>query len=270
MSATCDLKARLTEMGVVPKKAFGQNFLVSQHVIGKIIEAVRSRTFKGMVEVGPGLGALTEPLLKVDLHPQVIELDRDLAAYWQSRGLRVHEADALKFDWNTLQLQEPALLVSNLPYQISTSLVIDRCLGPLAIKYMVLMFQKEVAQRLTASPSSKEYGMLSVMAQLHFRIARVADASPGDFFPAPKIASRVLLFERIEAQGLGVPFLKFAKHAFQFRRKFLLKNLKSVMDKAKLETLTAGLTSMGLNEKARAEELSPAQFRELFKKVYEH
>ncbi len=270
MSATFDLKARLNEMGVAPKKALGQNFLVSSHVIGKIVETVRSRTFKELIEVGPGLGALTEPMLAAGLKPRVIELDREFVEYWKTRGLEVHEADALKFDWNGLALTEPTLLVSNLPYQISTSMVIDRCMGPELIKIMVLMFQKEVAQRLTSKVSSKEYGMLSVMAQLHFRMTRVADAAPGDFFPAPKIASRVLLFERLEVSGLGLPFLKFVKHAFAFRRKFLLKNLKSVMDKAKLERLREVLIAQGHSEKSRAEELTPPQFAEAFKKAYEH
>lgn len=269
MSATFNLKARLQEMGIVPKKAFGQNFLISRHVIEKITAAVRSGQFTDLVEVGPGLGALTEPLLAAGLKPQVIELDHDLAEYWRGRGLNVHEADAIQFNWDDLALHKPALLVSNLPYQISTSLLIDRCFGPSAIKFMVLMFQKEVAQRMTAVKSTKEYGFLSVMAQLHFKISRVADASPGDFFPSPKIASRVLMFERLDAEGLGLPFFKFVKQAFQFRRKFLLKNLKSVVDKAILAKMPETLDELGLSAKARAEELSPVQFVQLFNKVNE-
>ena len=270
MSAVFDLKGRLSEMGIVPKKSYGQHFLVSRHVIGKIIQAVRAQKFVDLVEVGPGLGALTEPLLQAELKPQLIELDPDLVKFWRTRDLEVHDVDAVKLDWSTLQLREPALLVSNLPYQISTHLLIDRCFGPEEIKFMVLMFQKEVAQRLMADPRSKDYGILSVMAQLHFRMTRVADAAPGDFFPPPKIASRVLLFERFSRKGLGPPFLKFVKTAFAFRRKFLLKNLKSVVNKAKLESLATLLDEFGLSAKARAEELSPIQFVELFKKAYEH
>jgi 16S rRNA (adenine1518-N6/adenine1519-N6)-dimethyltransferase len=270
MSQIFDLKARLAQMGVVPKKAFGQNFLVSPHVIAKIIQAVRAREFTDLIEIGPGVGALTERLLDAGLKPQLIELDHDLAEHWRGRGLAVKEVDALKLDWSELEIRSPSLLVSNLPYQISTHIVMDRCFGPTGLRFMVLMFQKEVAQRLTAEPSTKEYGLLSVMAQLHFRMSRVADAAPGDFFPPPKIASRVLAFERLEPQNLGVPFLKFVKQAFAMRRKFLLKNLKSVVDKPRLETLPAVLESMGLNEKARAEELTPQQFAELFKKAYAH
>ncbi len=129
------------------------------------------------------------------------------------------------------------------------------------------MFQKEVAQRLMSETRSKEYGMLSVMAQLHFKMKKVADCAPKDFFPAPKVASRVLAFERLPVEGLGLPFLRFVKAAFAFRRKFLLKNLGGVVDKAKV---LRAFEEMGLSDKARAEELSPRQFAELFKKVYEH
>jgi 16S rRNA (adenine1518-N6/adenine1519-N6)-dimethyltransferase len=162
------------------------------------------------------------------------------------------------------------LLVSNLPYQISTHLVVDRCFGPAELKWMVLMFQKEVAQRLMAEPRTKEYGLLSVMVQLHFKMSKVADAAPQDFFPAPKVASRVLAFERMEAQGLGMPFFKFTKAAFAFRRKFLLKNLKGVVDKAKQARMAPILEEMGHSLKARAEELTPPDFAELFRKLYEH
>jgi len=260
VSLTFDLKARLESMGLQPKKALGQNFLVNQGVIDKIITSVKEHEFTDLLEVGPGLGALTEPLLSAGLRPRLIEFDRDFVKYWQTRGLDVIEGDALKVNWNTLNLRENSLLVSNLPYQISTNIVIERCLGPAQLRWMVLMFQKEVAQRLTAVPRTKEYGMLSVMAQTHFKMRKVAEASPRDFFPAPKIASRVLHFESRGPQNLGVPFLKFVKRAFALRRKFLLKNLAGSVDKATLQAL-------GLSEKVRAEELTPAQFEQLFRAV---
>ncbi len=257
MSMVFGLKARLEEMGLQPKKAFGQNFLVNRQVIEKIINEVKLHKFSDLIEVGPGLGALTEKLIEHGLRPHLIELDRDLIGYWSTKDLPVTEADAIQFNWDSLKLKEDSLLVSNLPYQISTHLVVDRCIGPSQLRWMVLMFQKEVAQRLTAEPRTKEYGTLSVMAQLHFKIRKVADAGPKDFFPPPKIASRVLFFERKPAESLGVPFLKFVKRAFSARRKFLLKNLSGVVDKALL-------ASQGLSEKVRAEELSPEQFAKLF------
>lgn len=264
MSAN-EIKERLEKMQLQPKKAFGQNFLINQQVIGKIIAAVKQFKFTDLVEIGPGLGALTEPMLAAGLRPRLIEFDNDFVEYWKSQeSATVIAGDALKIDWNALELKEDSLLVSNLPYQISTSIVIDRCIGPTQLRWMVLMFQKEVAQRLTALPRSKEYGMLSVMAQIHFKMRKVAEASPRDFFPAPKIASRVLQFERKPTENLGLPFLKFVKRAFALRRKFLLKNLTGSVDKATLQRL-------GLKETVRAEELTPEQFVLLFREVkHEH
>ena len=260
MSAVFDLKARLEQMGLQPKKAFGQNFLVNQQVIHKIIEEVKRHKFSDLLEIGPGLGALTDKLTEASLKPTLIEFDHDLVEYWQTKDLRVIEADAIQLDWRTLELRPDSLLVSNLPYQISTHIVIDRCLAPTELRWMVLMFQKEVAQRLTAQPRTKEYGTLSVMAQLHFSMRKVADAGPKDFFPPPKIASRVLFFERKPDPGLGESFLKFVKRAFNNRRKLLVKNLGDTIT-------TEDLKAIGASEKARAEELTPEQFKTLFLKT---
>ena len=258
-----EIKDRLQAMGLEPKKAFGQNFLINQQVIAKIVAAVKQHKFTDLIEVGPGLGALTEPLLKAGMRPTLIEFDPDLVGYWEKQATnKVVFGDALKVDWGALGLRPDSLLVSNLPYQISTGIVIERCLAPEEIRWMVLMFQKEVAQRLTALPRSKEYGMLSVIAQLHFKMRKVSEAAPRDFFPAPKVASRVLHFERKDVQDLGLPFLKFVKRAFALRRKFLLKNLTGSVDKALLKRA-------GLKETVRAEEMKPEQFVELYRLVQE-
>ncbi len=261
MSGGFDLKSRLQELGITPKKALGQNFLVSPTVIEKIISAVKARKFSDLVEIGPGVGALTERLLEEGFRPRLIELDRDLARYWRGRDLEVIEADALRLNWDELGLRKGSLLVSNLPYQISTHIVIDRCLGPKDLTYMILMFQKEVAERIQAKPRTKDYGMLSVMAQTHFKIARICEASQRDFYPPPKVASRVLSFERLPEVDLGPRFLRLLKAGFAFRRKFLLKNLSGTVDKSKLERL--------IPAKARAEELSPADWVKLYNKIYE-
>ena len=265
MTATFDLKQRLNEMRLSPKRAFGQNFLVSPRVIAAIVEAVKTRPHADLVEVGPGLGALTEPLIAAGLKPHLIEFDADLVEYWQTRDLEVTAADALKLDWNTLALKPKSLLVSNLPYNISTSLIVDRCFGPLALDNLILMFQREVAERLVAKPRGKDYGLLSVVTQLHFEMKKVVDASPRDFYPAPRVSSRVLSFARRPDPGLGLPFLKFAKGAFAFRRKFLLKNLRAVVDKSKYDAMPKALAELGFNEKARAEELTPEHFASLFR-----
>lgn len=271
MSRVVDLRARMKELGIEAKKAFGQNFLVSDHVINKIIEAVATEKIDFLVEIGPGLGALTEGLLELKRNLRLIELDRDLIQFWRARGLDVTDADALKLDWNALKLPKSTLLVSNLPYNISTSLVVDRCFGPLEIEVMVLMFQKEVAERFVAKPRTKEYGLLSVITQLFWQMEKVTNAAPGDFLPPPKVASRVLkMRRRANTRGLDERFLRFLKQGFLYRRKFLLKNLKGSVHKGGEELIRSSLQAMKLSDKVRAEELSPEQFVELFKRLYEY
>jgi 16S rRNA (adenine1518-N6/adenine1519-N6)-dimethyltransferase len=264
-------KNRLGELGAEPKRSLGQNFLVSETAVGKIILAAANLAPEQIIEIGPGVGALTDELSKLGKPLLIIELDRDFAGYWRELGKQVIENDALKVDWERLPLVKPTVLVSNLPYQISTHLVVDRCFGPAAVTAMVLMFQKEVAERLTSGPRSKEYGLLSVMAQTFWRITRLLEAGPKQFWPAPKVASQVLVFERKDSPvpGMEREFLTFLKVAFAQRRKVLTKNLLALPAAFKInqERVQAGLESVGANPKARAEELTPAQFLKLFKNL---
>lgn len=255
-----DLKARMHEMEVRAKKSLGQNFLVSETVVGKIIDQVAQANPAFLLEIGPGLGSLTEHLL--ERKPLLIELDSTFAQYWRERGLEVIEGDALRINWNELPLPENSWLVSNLPYQISSSLVVDRCLGPKNLVGMILMFQKEVAERLMAAPRTEPYGFLSIVAQNFFVMKRVVNAAPGDFHPPPKVSSRVLQFTRKSDVTLDKGFISFTKAAFHQRRKFLLKNLKALGNN-QWEPL---LEEMSINVKVRAEELSPQQFAELYRR----
>jgi len=201
---------------------------------------------------------------------RVIELDRVLAEYWRGQGLEVIEADALHLDWQKFY-DKPGkkVLVSNLPYQISSSIVIDRCLDDGGLDHMVLMFQKEVAQRIAAKAQSDAYGLLTVIAQTFWKTETVTEAGPRDFDPAPRVASRVLAFTR-KPVVLTNPknFLSFVKAAFAQRRKLLKKNL-SVFHAQKNtneEQLVGWLAEMGFKETVRAEELTPEQFVKLYKK----
>jgi 16S rRNA (adenine1518-N6/adenine1519-N6)-dimethyltransferase len=257
-----ELKSRMAALEVRSKRSLGQNFLVSELVIDEIIEAAKKAKPDFVLEVGPGLGALTDGLKH--LKPMLIELDKDLAAHWREQDFEVIEKDALKVDWDSLKLPANTLLVSNLPYQISTHIVVDRCFGPKNITNMVLMFQKEVAQRLAALPRSENYGLLSVMAQTFWKIKKLVDAAPRDFHPSPRVASRVLTFQRLETE-MDRGFLSFLKVSFEHRRKFLLKNLKALGNK-KTVTFEDLFQEMGLNVKARAEELSPTQFVDLYRR----
>lgn len=267
LSARQRLARALEEMGLQAKKSLGQNFLVSDGVIGKILAQVKSLDFDQLIEVGPGPGALTDLLLELGKPYVSIELDNLVIKYWKKKGIEIHHADALQIPWKQFYRGSKNLLVSNLPYQISSSLVIDRSLESEGLDCMVLMFQKEVAQRIRADESSEHYGLLSVIAQSFWEIALVSEAGPGDFSPAPKVASRVLVFKRkkVLKPANREEFLGFVKQAFQQRRKLLRKNLHSYLQKVKKTEadLEAWLVSKGHTPMARAEELSVKEFLEL-------
>ena len=262
MSMVEKVKQHLLKLGGEPKRALGQNFLVSEHVIDKILKQVAEFKPEQIIEVGPGLGALTEGLRAITPNLDVIELDSAFASYWREQGVRVTEQDALQVDWDALVQGKKILFVSNLPYQISSSIVIERCLGQNSIYAMILMFQKEVAQRLMALPKTSQYGMLTVIAQASWNIRTLLEAGTKDFYPSPKIASRVLVFERKPLSCDAALLLRVTKAAFAQRRKMLAKNLmalNSQTDWAKV------LKDMGLSEKARAEEIKPEDYIQLTK-----
>lgn len=264
-------KKRMSDLGLDPQKTLGQNFLVNDHVVNKIIEAVKGFDSTQLIEVGPGVGSLTELLLEMEKPLKLVEFDRNFAAYWRRRSLIVFEGDALRLDWGQFQLETGTTLVSNLPYQISTHIVVDRCLGPLQIENMVLMFQKEVAERIIARPRTSDYGTLSVLMQSCWDIQKVVDAAPGDFWPAPKVASQVLQFKRKKPQEVNhlELFLKFLKVAFSQRRKFLIKNLLSqpLNSQVHIEVLRQCFDELHFSQKARPEELSVIDFQKLFSKL---
>jgi 16S rRNA (adenine1518-N6/adenine1519-N6)-dimethyltransferase len=275
------LLEKIRQSGTGPKRSLGQNFLIADHVIERILENAfdfgdsvfwsKAEAPKELIEIGPGLGALTEGLIEGTSERgigfQVIELDRQFAESWRSLGLRVLEGDALKLNWKEMGLSSGTRLISNLPYQISASLVIDRSVWPCGIGSMILMFQKEVAKRITAKEKSEDYGLLSVIAQLAWEVETVCDAGPQDFYPPPRVASRVLRFRRkFEAPSEYelAAFLKFAKRAYAHRRKLLASNLSNGSEsRSSLEFI---LESMGFSKTVRAEELSPSQLFELAKK----
>ncbi len=263
---------KLRELGAEPKRSLGQNFLVADHVIEKIVGAAALSPEPSLLEIGPGLGALTEGLMALGRPMRVVELDARFARSWRERGLEVVEADALALDWPALGLAPGTLLVSNLPYQISSSLVIDRSIEPAGVSRMILMFQKEVAQRLTARAATKEYGLLTVIAHSFWSVRLLCEAGPGDFYPPPNVASRVLVFARQEPEGLARPeaFLSFVKAGFAHRRKLLTRNLVEGWfggEKGRLAEVEAALAGLGMDPRARAEELDPARFRSLYSRL---
>jgi len=215
-----------------PKKRFGQNFLRDSGVVTKILAAARIEPGDRILEIGPGLGALTDRLLAAAGEVTVMEVDRDLAAGLAARrepGLRIIEGDCLDLDWAAALPLPPYKLVANLPYNISSQVLFKILDHRQRFSRLVLMFQKEVGDRLCAAPGTSAYGILSVFCQLEFDIRRVTVVPPGAFFPAPKVHSVVLEFVPLPTPRVVVAdprlFRRVVKGAFGQRRKTLRNSL---------------------------------------------
>jgi 16S rRNA (adenine1518-N6/adenine1519-N6)-dimethyltransferase len=243
----------------VPRKRFGQHFLVDASVIERIVAAIDARRDDHVVEIGPGLGALTVPLLARLDHLHVVEIDRDLSARLReshsAERLTVHQADALRFDFAALPA--PLRMTGNLPYNISTPFLFhaagfaDRCTD------LHFMLQQEVVDRMVSEPSGSEYGRLSVMLQYRFRIERLFEVPPHCFRPAPKVRSAVVRLvprpvEELDAVS-DAGFAHVVARAFSMRRKTLRNTLAGLIS-------AADLTSLGVDPGQRAQELPVAAF----------
>ena len=223
---------------ITPRKRFGQHFLHDGHVIEQLIQAIRPTPEQTIVEIGPGLGALTQPLLAACKQLTVIELDRDVIPVLQRNcshlgELTVHQADVLNVALATLPLQKPLRLVGNLPYNISTPLLFHLLKQKQQIIDMHFMLQKEVAQRLAASAGTSAYGRLSVMVQYHCEVTTLFDIGPGAFQPPPKIDSsfvRLLPHRQAPVQiDDEADFAQLVSQAFGQRRKTLRNSLKKLV-----------------------------------------
>jgi 16S rRNA (adenine1518-N6/adenine1519-N6)-dimethyltransferase len=215
-----------------PRKRFGQNFLRAPHVVEQILAAAELAPGDRVLEIGPGLGVLTECLLAGGAEVLAVEIDRDLAAALTARAipqLQVCRDDVLKADWPQLLTAPPYKLVANLPYNISSQ-VLFRLLDhrPLFSR-AVLMFQKEVGDRLLAAPASRDYGVLAVLVQNWYAVTRVVRVPPGCFYPPPKVESVVLRFEPRPAPLAAISdeaaFRALVRAVFAQRRKTLRNGL---------------------------------------------
>lgn len=215
-----------------PRKRFGQNFLHDQNVLNRIVEAADLQKSDRILEIGPGPGALTTRLLETGLPILAVEIDRDLAAALQGRNeanLEVKVGDVLRFDWQEMLSQPPYKLIANLPYNISSQILFKALEHRDSFSRLVLMFQKEVGERLVAEAASRNYGILTVLMQTWFHIEKVVKVPPGAFFPPPKVDSVVLRLEplpkpRVELSNEEV-YRKLVKGAFAQRRKTVRNSL---------------------------------------------
>lgn len=255
-------------MTVRAKKHLGQHFLTDESIAAKIADSLSLDGYQNILEIGPGMGVLTKYLLKKGKTIWVVEIDTESIDYLKSHYLhlsdRIINADFLKMDLSTYFKQEPLAIIGNFPYNISSQIVFKTIECREQIPEFSGMFQKEVAQRITADPGSKTYGIISVLTQAFYEAEYLFTVPPSVFNPPPKVDSGVLRLVRKKDYSLPVDvsfFFRVVKTAFNQRRKTLRNSLKSfqISDKLKEDAIFA----------LRPEQLTVQQFVELTKSLAE-
>jgi 16S rRNA (adenine1518-N6/adenine1519-N6)-dimethyltransferase len=239
----------------VAKKRFGQNFLTDQSVVRSLIDAIHPKSDEIIVEIGPGLGALTKPLLEKINYLHVVEIDRDIVTWMQNEyaknSVTIHNIDALKFDFSSLGSN--IRVVGNLPYNISTPILFHLLDNLSCLTDMHFMLQKEVVERMVAPPSSPAYGRLSAMLQYHFQMEYLITVPPEAFEPAPKVESAfVRCVPHVTKPHIANDYSVFYKvvlAAFGQRRKTIRNTLKDFLN-------DDDFLKLNLNPQLRAENLS--------------
>ena len=243
----------------VAKKKFGQNFLKDSSIIHAIIQSIQPLQDDLLVEIGPGLGALTKPLLEKTKHLFAIELDRDIINWMQNQysknNITIFNEDVLNFNFH--QFDKKIRIVGNLPYNISTP-ILFKCIEDIKIiTDLHFMLQKEVVDRMIAAPSSSEYGRLSVMLQYYFAMEHLVHVPKKSFDPEPKVESsfvRLIPYDNYPFVANNIDqFGKIVKEAFSQRRKTIRNTLKNFMNANDFENID-------INPQLRAENLSVSDF----------
>lgn len=249
-----------------PRKRFGQHFLRDEGIIASIIGSLALEPEDFVIEIGPGLGALTALLVQKLNALHVVELDRDLVLELPNRlkhplNLCIHAADALQFDFAELQIKEgqgrPCKMVGNLPYNISTPLILSLLKQKINSLFWVFMLQAEVAKRLVAEPGSKDYGRLTIMVRYFAQVDWLLDVPKEVFYPVPQVESAVVRFRPFEVLPIKAKdyhrFESIVQNAFMKRRKTLSNALKGVVSPEVLE-------QAGISPGLRPEQLSVADY----------
>lgn len=266
-----EVRSFLREAGFHPSRVLGQNFLIDRNILDIVMAAAGVAPGDEVLEVGPGLGVLTGALLAAGARLTAVEKDRRLAEWLRGRfggrdGFVLLEGDALEADWETLCPGPGRVLVSNLPYAIAARLLVDLAGLPHPPDRMVVTVQREVADRMAASPSTPDYGLLSILLQRHYAVSTVKHVSPSCFWPPPEVQSTVCRLDLRPAEERGrsgeTEFRRILRLAFSRRRKTLAHSLKAETDDP-----SAAISAAGLPPTARPEELSPVQWDALVERL---
>ena len=256
-----EIMSTLQDLGASPRKSFGQNFLHDKNIAAWIVGKLDLKPVDQVIEIGSGLGALTEEILHSGVSATLLEKDKAFAGYLRKKfadtKIDVIEGDALEYDTRRDFLRQPAKVVGNLPYYASSQLLFHFCAEPCPYDRMVLTVQKEMADRLSASRGKKEYGSLSVIVQHRWRVAKLKTLSPSVFLPKPRVDSAVLLMTRREPGELeevdSVRFAEVVRAGFSKRRKQVRNSLNLDAD---ANLIPEVLSAVNLSPTVRAEDIS--------------
>lgn len=277
LSHPSELKALLEKHGFAFSKSLGQNFLIDENVLGKILDAAALDEETCALEIGPGAGTLTRALAANSKKTIAIEIDRALIpilgeSLAEFENVNLIHADVMEVDLKAVTQETfgdaPFSVVANLPYYITTPIIMELLESGLPVTTMTVMVQKEVADRMTAKPGTKEYGALSVAVQYYTQPSLVCKAEPHCFMPQPKVASSVVKLQVLPQPAVEVEdekfFFRVVKSAFGQRRKTLCNALsKSPYFELDKEKVLSALLQMGLPETVRGERLSVEEFARL-------
>jgi 16S rRNA (adenine1518-N6/adenine1519-N6)-dimethyltransferase len=256
-----EIMSVLDSLGAAPRKSLGQNFLHDKNLARWIVAKLEIEPGDHVVEIGPGLGALTQEILHCGVSATLLEKDRAFAKYLRQTfdrpNVEVIEGDALEYDTRVEFLRPPTKIIGNLPYYLSSALLFHFAAEPCPFEHMVFTVQKEMAERLSASPGSKDYGSLSVIIQRQWKVTRLKALAPSVFLPQPQVDSVVLSFKRRTPGELEeadtAKFSEIVKAGFSERRKQVRKLLGRYGEATKIE---ASLRAEGLPLTVRAEDIS--------------
>jgi 16S rRNA (adenine1518-N6/adenine1519-N6)-dimethyltransferase len=264
----------LKQRRISPKRALGQHFLIDKGIAEKIVRMAELRTDDLVVEIGPGMGVLTFIMLPLVKKVIAVELDQGMTDYLKVKGngmdsLTVIRQDALGFDFarKAEEAGKRLKVVANLPYNISTPLIFRLLENWEALSHLTLMLQREVAERIIASPGGKSYGPLAIFTHLYTSPKITMRVPPEAFYPRPKVESAVVRFEILERPRVAIDdegfFKKVVKAAFAQRRKTLLNALRGALLPLSKEQIEMALLSVGIAPRRRAEMLDLAEFQRL-------
>ncbi len=272
-------KVLAANQGHKARKRFGQNFLHDSHTINKIVLAINPKEGQNLVEIGPGMGAITEPVLEAAGALNVVEIDRDLiprlrTQFFNYPNFKIYEGDALQYDFTQLIDKEaenpaPLRIIGNLPYNISTPLIFHLLsyTEQKLVQDMHFMLQKEVVDRLAAGPGTSDYGRLGIMAQYWCRVEPLFIVGPGAFNPPPKVDSAIVRLVPHDTLPFPTKDISVLQHvvrqAFSMRRKTLRNTLKSMITAENIE-------SLNIDASLRPERLSLEEYVRIADFVADH